>query len=40
MDAMLFQPSDDPAVALQFSVRSDWEIKVKQTCARLRETAP
>lgn len=40
MDAALFQPSDDPGVALQFSVRQDWENKISQTCARLGETAP
>src|ERR1019366_1065051 len=40
MDAELFQPSDDPAVALQFSLRQDWEAKVTQTCTRLSKTAP
>jgi hypothetical protein len=34
MDASLFQASDDPQVALQFSVRRDWENKIRQTCAR------
>ena len=40
MDAELFQPSDDPGVALQFSLRQDWETKITQTCTRLSETAP
>ncbi len=40
MDAELFQPSDDPGVALQFSLRQDWENKIIQTCRRLSETAP
>jgi hypothetical protein len=39
-DAVLFRPSDDPEVALQFSVRQDWDTKVRQTCARLAQTAP
>jgi hypothetical protein len=38
LDAELFQPSDDPGVALQFSVRKDWEQKIKETCKRLAET--
>src|SRR5260370_12888667 len=40
MDAMLFQPTDDPEVALQFSVRQDWDNKITQTSKRLRNTAP
>jgi len=40
MDAMIFQPTDDLEVALQFSVRRDWETKITQTCERLRGTAP
>jgi hypothetical protein len=40
MDAMLFQPTDDPEVALQFSVRQDWDNKITETCKRLQDTAP
>jgi hypothetical protein len=40
MDAMLFAPNDDPNVALQFSVRRDWSSKIRETCVRLRQTAP
>jgi len=40
VDAMLMQPSEDRNVALQFSVRQDWESKVTQTCARLKKTTP
>lgn len=40
MDAMLFQPTDDLEVALQFSVRQDWDNKITQTCERLHNTAP
>jgi hypothetical protein len=40
LDAEFFQPSDDPGVALQFSVRKDWEQKIKETCKRLAETSP
>jgi hypothetical protein len=40
MDAELFRPSDGPGVAIQISLRQDWETKVVQTCKRLSETAP
>jgi hypothetical protein len=40
LDAELFQPTDDPNVAIQISLRQDWESKITQTCTRLRETAP
>src|SRR6266516_1917267 len=40
MDATLFQPTDDPDVILQFSVRQDWAAKVTHTCNRLKKTAP
>jgi len=40
MDATLFRPTDDPSVILQFSVRKDWAVKIRETCARLKETAP
>ena len=40
MDAALFRPIDDDGVVLQFSLRRDWDQKVKQTCKRLQETAP
>jgi hypothetical protein len=40
MDAELYQPSDDPGVAIQFSLRQDWENKIIQTCTRLIKTAP
>jgi hypothetical protein len=40
MDAQLFRPTDDNGVVLQFSVRKDWDIKIKDTCKRLKETAP
>ncbi|WP_270889697.1 hypothetical protein [Pedococcus sp. 5OH_020] len=38
LDAQLWQPDDDVAVALQFSVRKDWETKIVETCKRLRST--
>lgn len=40
MDAMLFAADDDPDVALQFSVRRDWAAKIRETCVRLKQTAP
>ena len=40
MDATIFQPTDDLEVALQFSVRQDWDTKITQTCKRLHSTAP
>ena len=40
MDAQLFRPTDDDGVVLQFSVRKDWDTKIKETCKRLKETAP
>ena len=40
MDATLFQPTDDPDVILQFSIRKDWSNKIKDTCRRLKTTAP
>lgn len=40
MDARLFRPVDDEDVVLQFSLRKDWEQKIKQTCQRLEDTAP
>ena len=40
MDATLFQPTDDPTVILQFSVRKDWQSKIRETCTRLKATAP
>lgn len=39
-DALLFAPEDDPSTLVQFSVRKDWSAKVKQTCARIKETFP
>lgn len=40
MDATLYRPDEDPGVALQFSVRRDWESKITQTCERIKKTAP
>jgi hypothetical protein len=40
MDAELFQPDDGAGVAIQVSLRQDWENKIIQTCQRLRDTAP
>ncbi|WP_309858378.1 hypothetical protein [Leifsonia sp. 1010] len=40
VDATLYVPTDDPDVACQFSLRRDWETKVKQTCERLQATSP
>ncbi|WP_328529773.1 hypothetical protein OG984_00775 [Nocardioides sp. NBC_00368] len=40
MDACLFRPVDDDDVVLQFSLRKDWDRKVKETCRRLKGTAP
>jgi hypothetical protein len=40
MDATIFQPTDDLEVALQFSVRQDWDNKITETCKRLQKTAP
>lgn len=40
MDATILRPTDDPEVALQFSVRQDWEAKILETCKRLLKTAP
>ena len=38
LDAMLFRPEGDVTTALQFSVRKDWASKIRETCARVRET--
>jgi hypothetical protein len=38
MDAAIFKPEDDPTVAVQYSVRKDVEVKVRETCKRLRQT--
>ena len=38
LDAGLFQPSDDESVAVQYSVRHDVATKVREACARVRET--
>lgn len=40
MDSQIFRPTDDDGVVLQFSVRKDWDAKIKETCKRLKETAP
>lgn len=40
MDATIFRPTEDLEVALQFSVRRDWDNKITETCKRLRSTAP
>jgi hypothetical protein len=40
LDAGLFQPSDDESVAVQYSVRQDVATKVREACARVRETHP
>ncbi|MDQ6617725.1 MAG: hypothetical protein M3083_23970 [Actinomycetota bacterium] len=39
-DAMLFQPTDDETVALQYSVTKDWKAKIRQTVQRLSTTHP
>lgn len=39
-DAELFAHEVKPRVAVQFSVRKDWETKVKETRARIEKTAP
>jgi hypothetical protein len=40
LDAALFRSNDEPDVALQFSLRKDWENKIRETCLRLGETSP
>lgn len=40
LDASLFQPSDDAETAIQYSVRKDWQAKIKETCERIKETFP
>ena len=40
MDARLFRSVDDADVVLQFSIRKDWDQKIKETCRRLQETVP
>jgi hypothetical protein len=40
LDAAIFHAADDPEVALQFSVRRDWESKIYETCKRLQNTTP
>jgi hypothetical protein len=40
LDAELFQPNDAPSVAIQMSLRQDWENKITQTCTRLSKTTP
>ena len=37
---LLFRPVDDSDVVLQFSLRKDWDQKIKETCKRLQETTP
>lgn len=36
-DAVLWQPTDDPSVVLQFSIRQDWEQKVMETAVKVCE---
>jgi hypothetical protein len=40
LDGAIFHAEDDPEVALQFSVRRDWESKIYETCKRLKKTTP
>ena len=40
MDALLFRPVDGSDVILQFSLRKDWDAKIRQTCSRLKKTTP
>ncbi len=40
MDASIFQPKDDPTLAVQYSVRKDVDAKVRETCKRLKQTHP
>jgi hypothetical protein len=40
MDAAIFRPEAEHDVACQFSIRVDWDAKVRQTCKRLAESAP
>ena len=39
-DGELFGTSNDPHVAFQFSVRKDWDTKIRKTVKRLSETFP
>jgi hypothetical protein len=39
-DAELFSPDGDASVAIQYSIRADWETKILQTAKRLEETFP
>jgi hypothetical protein len=39
-DAQIFQPVDEPAVALQYSVATGWEQKVRRTARRLVDRHP
>ncbi|OBK70597.1 hypothetical protein [Mycolicibacterium fortuitum] len=40
LDALLYQPSDDPNTVVQFSVRKDWQDKIHETCRRIKKTCP
>lgn len=39
-DAELFSEADNSSVLLQYSVRADWESKIRETAERLSETLP
>lgn len=39
-DAELYVPMDDPTIAIQISVRQDWDTKIRETVKRLSDTFP
>lgn len=39
-DAELFSPENDGAVLMQYSVATNWTVKIKQTAERIRENFP
>jgi len=39
-DSELFSPNGKPFVVCQYSIRKDWNVKIKQTTRRLKETFP
>ncbi|MBQ1030042.1 hypothetical protein KBX26_08510 [Micromonospora sp. C97] len=39
-DGQLYNVAEEPRVAIQYSVTSDWRSKINQTVSRLRETMP
>lgn len=39
-DSVIFQPDSYPQVALQYSLRIDWDRKIRQTAARLHSQHP